>query len=194
MMDNYIFRVEKSLNKDDCVRLIDIFKDKSFSNYIEKGPKNKYCEDRNFYFYESISLNVLTAPFVSALKLGLKQYVEKYPFLKTRCFEISKVCNLQKYNLGQSYTREHDENSSGVASHSSRMIAWMFYLNTIENGGGTFFPQQNLKTKAMEGDLYIWPAGWTHSHYGLNAEKSKKFIITGWCNYLTDEKRKLIGR
>ena len=190
-MDNYILRVEKSLNQEECKKLINFFHDKRISQFKEKGPKNKFCKDRNIHFYEFISVNVATSPFVNALQLGLQRYKDKYSFLKTRCFEVSKVCNLQKYKVGKSYSREHDENSSGLISDSFRMLAWLFYLNTIEKGGGTCFPQQDLNIKASEGDLYIWPAGWTHSHYGEQAEDSEKYIITGWCNYLNEGQRKL---
>ena len=190
-MDNHILRVEGSLGKEECEKMRNIFHDKRISQFKDKGPKNKYCKDRNIYYYEFISVNVATSPFLKSLQSGLKIYIDKYSFLKTRAFEISDVCNIQRYKPGKSYSREHDENSSGLVSESFRMLAWMFYLNTVENGGGTCFPQQDLKVKAREGDLYIWPAGWTHSHYGLYSEVSEKYIITGWCNYLNEKQREM---
>ena len=29
----------------------------------------------------------------------------------------------------------------------------------------------------------IWPAFWTHSHYGVPSKKQMKYIITGHCEY-----------
>lgn len=72
--------------------------------------------------------------------------------------------------------------------HSQRVLAWMIYLNTIENNGGTYFPQQEFTADATEGDLLIWPAGWTHSHYGIKAEASEKYIISGWVEFVEENR------
>ena len=64
-----------------------------------------------------------------------------------------------------------------------RVLAWMVYLNDIKKDGGTRWPQQNFTSKPRSGDLYIWPAGWTHSHYGVPALKETKYIVTGWCSF-----------
>ena len=72
----------------------------------------------------------------------------------------------------------------GEDYNSRRVLGWMFYLNDIKKDGGTCWPQQNFTTKPRAGDLYIWPAGWTHSHYGICAPEETKYIITGWCSFL----------
>ena len=48
---------------------------------------------------------------------------------------------------------------------------------------------QKVIIKPRAGDFYIWPAGWTHMHRGINAPKEIKYIITGWYVYrdLTEE-------
>ena len=94
------------------------------------------------------------------------------------------MCNLQRYKVGESYSTEHCENDGSPGMLSLRNIAWMFYLNDIESKGGTCFPSQNITLKPRVGDLYIWPAYWTHSHYGIAADKEIKYLLTGWCRYL----------
>ena len=62
----------------------------------------------------------------------------------------------------------------------------MYYktnLNNIRRGGGTEFVYQRVIAKPRAGDLYIWPAGWTHMHRGVNAPKEVKYILTGWFVY-----------
>ena len=56
------------------------------------------------------------------------------------------------------------------------------YLNDIKIKGGTCWPQQSFTSKPEAGDLYIWPAGWTHSHYGIPAPKENKYFMSGWCS------------
>ena len=67
---------------------------------------------------------------------------------------------------------------------SKRLLGWMVYLNNITNKGGTCWPQQNFTSEPREGDLYIWPAAWTHSHYGIPAPQEMKYIMTGWCGFI----------
>ena len=76
---------------------------------------------------------------------------------------------------------EHMEHGSSFHD-CRRMLAWMFYLNDIKKEGGTRWPQQNFTSRPRAGDLYIWPAGWTHSHHGLPAPKETKYLMSGWCS------------
>ena len=57
-------------------------------------------------------------------------------------------------------------------------------MNTIKKGGGTKFLYQKFIATPNEGDFYIWPAGWSHFHKGVNAPKETKYILTGWCSYI----------
>ena len=50
-------------------------------------------------------------------------------------------------------------------------------------GGVTILPQQNIEFKARAADFYIWPAFWTHSHYGVPSKSQNKYIITGHCEF-----------
>ena len=63
---------------------------------------------------------------------------------------------------------------------SNRMLVWMFYLNSIKQGGGTRFQNYDRITNAVEGRLVIWPAGWTHVHHGIVSKTESKYIVTGW--------------
>ena len=59
------------------------------------------------------------------------------------------------------------------------VFAFMLFLNNIKNGGGTKFLFQNYIAKPKAGDFYIWPAGWTHFHQGINAPTEKKIYYNG---------------
>ena len=69
-----------------------------------------------------------------------------------------------------------------VSSH--RVLAWMFYLNTITDGGGTYFDNYDLTMNAVQGRCVIWPAYWTHMHKGIVSKTETKYIATGWMNYI----------
>ena len=91
--------------------------------------------------------------------------------------------NLQKYEPGQGYHAVHCE-ASNIWS-APRVLAWMIYLNTVEDGGGTSFPAYDKVTDAVEGRFLIWPAYWTHVHKGVVSPTEKKYIATGWYGFLS---------
>lgn len=176
----WIFHKKNALTEDQCNYYIGKFNDPSEIKWL--GPNNDYCYSIGSYFYEAISLNIEQEPIIErALENSISSYKKKHSFLvkDVSFWGIEKNFNLQKFTPGMSYSREHCEDSY----KDRRVLAWMFYLNTVKRGGETYFPQQNFKAKPRCGDLYIWPSGWTHSHMGLPAKKENKYIITGWYAY-----------
>ena len=59
------------------------------------------------------------------------------------------------------------------------LITYLFYLNTIEEGGETEFID-GTKIKPETGKLLIFPATWTYEHRGNVPISSNKYICTGW--------------
>ena len=166
-MDKYIFRERKSLSNETC---------KNFITFFEDSP-NKVRNIRNYTM-----LNLRLSDFsdlYKSLNDSIKKYISKHTFLREGLppWGWSDYFLIQKYEVGECYAGEHMEHG-GNDYDSRRVLGWMVYLNDCD--GGTRWPQQRLTTKPKQGDLYIWPAGWTHSHYGLPASK-EKYILTGWC-------------
>ena len=88
--------------------------------------------------------------------------------------------NLQRYNPDQGYHALHCENHGrGV----ERVLAWTLYLNTVTDGGGTYYPEYDKTIDAVEGRLCIFPAFWTHAHKGIVSNTETKYIATGWYIY-----------
>ena len=75
----------------------------------------------------------------------------------------------------------HCENADPITSN--RILAWMFYLNTVKDGG-TYFENYDLSMEAVEGRLVIWPAYWTHFHKGIVSKTETKYIATGWMSVI----------
>ena len=109
-------------------------------------------------------------------------YIEMWPFLKANMQELDLGAFLiQKYNPGDHFQRIHSERTT--ISNSHRVLAWMTYLNNVDDGGNTFFENYDLKIKPEQGKTLIWPAEWTHAHSGEILESGVKYIITGWMNF-----------
>ena len=111
------------------------------------------------------------------------EYVNEFEVLKEQNqFGIQEYINIQHYAPKQGYHAWHSERA-GVGIANTRLLAFMTYLNDVENGGETSWLYQNLKIKPERGLTVIWPADWTHTHRGITAPNEHKYITTGWLNY-----------
>lgn len=169
---DYIYVKENALTKEQCKSIIHLLDNSELisGKYYHTAPGQLHPE---FNFCKDI------------VHEHVCQYIEQHPFLKTLYapFAIDEGWNLQKYLPGQSYYNEHMEHGADDYD-SRRLLAWMFYLNDVEDGGETYWPQQDFKKSARAGDFCLWPAAWTHSHKGIVSNTEIKYIATGWCSFV----------
>ena len=182
-MQNFISIYERALSSDDCKLIIDDINSSDLEpgvimgNVVNKEKKDSLDVPRNFIDYSPTSIII-----GSALHPCKEDYIKKHPqSSKIHEWDVDTQYNLQKYNPGQGYHVSHCENAGGIAM--TRVLAWMIYLNTVNDGGGTSFDNYNIQTLAVEGSLLIWPAYWTHFHHGIVSPTETKYIATGWCSY-----------
>lgn len=72
------------------------------------------------------------------------------------------------------YYRWHHD--SKIEYGRERVLTFIWYLNTIENGGETGFIFKNVKPET--GKFVFFPSTWDYVHCGFDAKD--KYIITGW--------------
>ena len=123
--------------------------------------------------------------YMNILKQCYQDYIIQWPELQNlfSSIEVSSF-NIQKYYPGGHLKKYHMERTNILTS--SRIFAWMTYLNTVEEGGTTDFLYYDLSIKPEIGKTIIWPAEWTHAHRGDVVSKGLKYIITGWF-HLSDD-------
>ena len=180
----FIHLMEGVYSKESCNHLIDFFERNI--NLAEPGGAGRsklnnleICLDINFKNPSSSGLEFILSNMLS-------EYKKKFPLIESNLggWEITPVCQFVKYQPNNYYSYTHCENDGKLKKYNSRLFAWMIYLNDIKEGGGTYFHHQNFTTKPVAGNLYIWPAGWTHMHVGVNAPYESKYIITGWAKFI----------
>ena len=112
---------------------------------------------------------------------------ESYPSIdKIDAWRFYDEYNIQKYDPGDGYHSLHCENAGEATAQ--RVLAWMIYLNTVTDNGGTYFSNYNKTINAKEGRLVIWPAYFTHQHKGVVSKTQTKYIATGWHSYASHPK------
>lgn len=183
-MKNFIGTYDNALKKEECEYII---------NFINTGiltpgivSNQKVMVEVKDSWDIPLDMNDKGNEVNNILFNSLVKYIEEYKKEHPQVDSINPwrydpIYNLQKYNPGQGYHKLHCEN---ISLHTSnRVMAWMFYLNTVTDGGNTYFENYDLTMNAIEGRLLIWPAYWTHFHKGVVSHTETKYIATGWFNF-----------
>ena len=179
---NHIEIYENVLTSEQCKAVIERI-------YIS-GENLRTSRQNNFVTGEPLYYLYPIYPKTDLILSGpIQETILKYAYKHTFLidtpdeWEIYEKANLQWYQPGMCFGGEHMENAA-KSSHARRLLAWMIYLNTVTDGGGTKWVQQDFTSNAVEGSMIVWPAGWTHSHKGIVSNTQDKYIVTGWCTFV----------
>ena len=160
---------------------------KSFLNYINNSDKVRRNEKnlKDIWYVNDCHLsdkNPLFLILFQSLVETTNSYVKKHPQLARVDAKWSLDDNfcLQKYDPNMAYYYPHAENMGLGNIELRRNLVWMIYLNTVSDGGGTYFQNYDRTIDAVEGRCVIWPAYWTHFHNGVVSNTQTKYIATGW--------------
>jgi len=150
-------------------------------NYVDVNQK----ESLDLSFTEEIQNNYpefweLGQQYLQEIQKRFIRYKIAFPELENRKIGMLHPFQMQKYLSGGGFKTWHFENSS--ENTRSRVLAFMTYLNDVENGG-TEFKYQEYTAESKIGNTLIWPADFTHTHRGVIANETK-YIITGWIDII----------
>ena len=120
--------------------------------------------------------------YINSLFTCYKDYLVQWPFLAEIAQNLGMGSfNLGRYQRGQHFQKMHTERDNLDTLH--RVLAWMTYLNDVDEGGETCFSHYGLNIKPRKGLTIIWPAEWTHAHKGNVLLGESKYMITGWLTF-----------
>lgn len=198
--DKYIYLNKNSLSPEICLDIIQLYENENTSSKHEgltQGGLNKNVKntvdfnipvnDEKWYKYykllnNEISINLKkyfsnlnnNNEFKNIDQLSNKTYV----FFEDTNF-LSNVFMIQKYTKNMGKYIYHNDFRIDLAEKKYRVLTFLWYLNTVEEGGETSFGE-DFKIKPEMGKLLLFPACWTYPHAGKMPISSDKYIITGW--------------
>ena len=186
-MVDFIGVYDKLVPPKYCKKIIDFFEDNKdiqfrgrfiFNGQTIRDPKIKDSKDISLSFDDETIPSTIISRVLNA---QTSVYIDTYrsTHIVDR-FSVEMGYNLQRYNPGQGYHFLHCEN---YGRGMERVLAWTLYLNTVTDGGGTYYPEYEKIIDAVEGRLCIFPAFWTHAHKGIVSDTQTKYIATGWYIY-----------
>ena len=116
---------------------------------------------------------------MDGLGTAMALYLEEFKELQHSTALTSTGLRLQHYARQHGYYRRHHDGAPWDPDPiNSRVLGVVIYLNTVEHGGGTDFPEQECEIKAEAGRVAIFPANWTHPHAGKVPISCDKWIIS----------------
>ncbi len=91
---------------------------------------------------------------------------------------------IRVYPKGEGIFKTHIDQAQGGTI--SRLFACIIYLNDVDEGGETFFPDWNIGCRCEMGKILLFPCNWIFPH-GSNVNISHdKYILTAFINYNYD--------
>jgi hypothetical protein len=146
----------------------------------ESPETSKSDKDDSFIFAEQFSNGEEVSSYFynKFWNVWYPEYVKKYSLINSLGRHVCNGFKLQKTEPGQGYHLWHCEADSSKRSH--RLLAWVLYLNDVEDGGETEFLYQHRRVKPKKGRFVLWPAAFTHTHRGNPPLSGTKYIATGW--------------
>lgn len=188
-MNNYIYENPNSISKKNCQKIIELFENEMNTKYegVTQAGLNKKIKNTTdcvinkndpkwMDIHNILSLELQTNIKLYFNKLYENSFDEKYIYFKHKNL-ITETYMIQRYikNHGK-YIYHHD---FAIHSGNPRAITFLWYLNTIEEGGETEF-WGNCKIKPEQGKLIFFPSSWCYPHCGNIPLSDNKYIITGW--------------
>jgi len=177
------------INKNVCTDLI-----KYFENSPNKIPGSVYRKKGGVGVNKKVKLStdVIISlgnqdkeilNYYKELTKVVEEYKKKYKYCDVHQDEwaIVENWNIQRYKPSEGYFAKHYERSGPATVY--RHLAFMTYLNDVNDRGQTEFYYQKLKIKPETGLTLIWGTDWTFTHRGIPSKTETKYIATGWYSY-----------
>ena len=78
------------------------------------------------------------------------------------------------------FTYHFDQYAGGSVT---RLFALIMYLNTVDEGGETEFPNHGIACKPVKGKVLIFPCNYLFPHQGNVPISHPKYIATSFINW-----------
>jgi len=168
-----IYEFKDYLSPEICDQLIEFHKnDPSKEAGVTMHPEDhsykksidSFCMEKEL----NDKLNLKMNPAFDIIK-------EKYDILGEFPLIVSSP-QIQLSIKNEGYYKLHSDGAGRRGEE--RVLAMIFYLNDVEEGGETSFPRHKIKIKAEKGKLLMFNTNWLYVHEGLMPLSNDKYICT----------------
>ena len=199
---NFVGIYEDAFSKEFCERTISGFEELIDAGFgwnrqdFNDAPKTKK-DDHSFYtggFFEDKLID--SDAEIDLLGFGgdlgknfsdvfwnkcYKEYAEEFSILDDSGNHSIYGNKIQKTKVGGGYHVWHYEAMNRESAN--RLLTYIVYLNDVEEGGETELLYYPMRVKPKAGTCIIFPAAFTHTHWGNPPISNEKYILTGWVEF-----------
>lgn len=192
MKDNpdFILEAPNFFSYEECSEYIEYFENMDRLGFASDrvqshGIMAHYVNDDQIFLHDRSCVQLdqpLTDLFLNRFWSDIYPlYAKQYSVLKDAPSHKIFKLKLQRTEPGGGYHTWHYEAASRLVY--DRLLFFILYLNTVEEGGETEFLYYKKRIKAETGKLIVAPCGFTHAHRGNPPLEDTKYILTGWVEY-----------
>lgn len=187
MNDDFVYVKIHSLSDDTCDDIIKLF---DSDPNVHEGITLTGL-DRNYKRTNDLRIDITDARhkkydeiLYNELHENLSKYLSTLQEKNIMAANFKNISDhgfqIQKYKKNDGFYKYHVDQSYNFDKNKIRIIAFIWYLNTVHVGGETEFLNGKYKIKPEIGKLLLFPALWTYPHKGNIPISNDKYIITGF--------------
>jgi hypothetical protein len=175
--------VDGALDADTCAEIIRLFEEDPEQQF-QRGRQNTWIEylvTRN----PRAAWRAVERRLVDNMLEHLRSYTElpaasMLTHKAPRAFEHLKI---KKYLAGQAQPHHFPLHVDAFDHKTSvRVLAYVWYLNDVVEGGETVFPALGRRIAPRAGRLLMMPPMWMYAHAGEPPVSNDKYIVTSYLN------------
>jgi len=191
-MDNYIRVYDDVVDKDSCNLLIGKFETyEDQHEVVLVKNKNMAISFNQINIFNHDEWKGIREQLIEAMLYYVNIYKEECNILEMMWPERFgyEAIRIKRY-LPNDYDR-FDEHVDSTAGCQKRFLNFLMYLNDVEEGGETEFPQimkpgtyMPLSVKPKAGTMVIFPPMWCWLHAGRKPISGPKYFAHSYLHYL----------
>lgn len=185
----------------DLVRVYDNALDAPFCDHVielfDKDPEHHFRRPGQSTWTEYLITHrpepewkAVEQVFLKSMAVALKDYAAQ-PVARSIGARFPSAFEHLKLKRYEASTGDGDQFPLHVdafdAKTSVRVLAFLWYLNDVAEGGQTAFPALGLNIAARRGRLVVLPPLWMYEHRGEAPRSGDKVIVTSYLNFRDPE-------
>ena len=184
-MEKWIKTYPKIFSKQECSGIVEYFNIQELNNNL---THTKLKDHRNF---DELNLNDFPKEthdtqlsIYDRFKYVLQQYKEEtglHEHTWPEKFKYEEI-RIKRYRMGRGNFLDHVD--VGSLDSAMRFLVLFVYLNDVEEGGETEFPDLDLTIAPECGTMLLFPATWTYLHRGNTPISNDKYILGSYLHYV----------